>query len=319
MRQVKLGILGTDQSYVISLMNYMNADRKNPIFAMAFSSEASLKEYLQKQILDVLLYEDGMEASAGEVGRDDSVCMIRLVEQEDAADQKSSIYRYLSADEILQQIGRIIRAREADCRRELFHTYAVISPVDRSGKTRLAKSICLMDEVRGGLYVGMEAFGTIQQENVEQRNTRQYTMSEFAYLIKIRSEQISEYLENGIVSDGKIGMIVSPESYLDLKELDYSDVQWFIKKIIEYGHYTSIVFDIDGSVLNDISILGIFDQVYVPVCGGKCSEGKIETFKSLLQKKDLPKVLMRMKTVEVPDGEYDCAEMMRTAGRLMEA
>ena len=36
MRQLKLGIVGMESNYVIGLMNYINADKRNPFFAMAF-------------------------------------------------------------------------------------------------------------------------------------------------------------------------------------------------------------------------------------------------------------------------------------------
>lgn len=60
MRQLKLGIVGMESNYVIGLMNYINADKRNPIFAMAFSTEERLENYLKEHTLDALLYEESM-------------------------------------------------------------------------------------------------------------------------------------------------------------------------------------------------------------------------------------------------------------------
>ena len=60
MRQLKLGIVGIESNYVIGLMNYINADKRNPIFAMAFSTEERLENYLKEHTLDALLYEESM-------------------------------------------------------------------------------------------------------------------------------------------------------------------------------------------------------------------------------------------------------------------
>ena len=231
--------------------------------------------------------------------------------------EKEAIYRYLSVEEILKRVLRIIKAEEAEGKWELFATYAVISPIGRSGKTRLAKSICLMDEVRGGLYIGMEAYGERKQETSETVTDKTCGMSELAYLIRIQSGQIFEYLDKSVVVEGGISMIASPEVYLDIRELNRSDVSWFIKKLIAYGRYTTIVFDIDGSVLGDITILGEFDHVFVPVLDGGYAEEKVAAFQRLLEKQELQKVVMRMQQVVVPDHAYDSAEMMQLAGRLV--
>lgn len=47
-----------------------------------------------------------------------------------------------------------------------------------------------MDEVRGGLYIGMEAYGERKQETSETVTDKTCGMSELAYLIRIQSGQI---------------------------------------------------------------------------------------------------------------------------------
>lgn len=279
MRQLKLGIVGMESNYVIGLMNYINADKRNPFFAMAFSTEERLENYLKEHTLDALLYEESMMPVIVGLPEGKNICTIKLAEQAPDKMEKEAIYRYLSVEEILKRVLRIIKAEEAEGKWELFATYAVISPIGRSGKT------C--------------------------------GMSELVYLIRIQSGQIFEYLDKSVVVEGGISMIASPEVYLDIRELNRSDVSWFIKKLIAYGRYTTIVFDIDGSVLGDITILGEFDHVFVPVLDGGYAEEKVAAFQRLLEKQELQKVVMRMQQVVVPDHAYDSAEMMQLAGRLV--
>ena len=195
MRQLKLGIVGMESNYVIGLMNYINADKRNPFFAMAFSTEERLENYLKEHTLDALLYEESMMPVIVGLPEGKNICTIKLAEQAPDKMEKEAIYRYLSVEEILKRVLRIIKAEEAEGKWELFATYAVISPIGRSGKTRLAKSICLMDEVRGGLYIGMEAYGERKQETSETVTDKTCGMSELAYLIRIQSGQIFEYLD----------------------------------------------------------------------------------------------------------------------------
>lgn len=317
MRQLKLGIFGTEQKYVIGLMNYINADKKNPVFAMAFSSEERLKMYLEDHKLDIILADEDVADAAFALVDKTETCRIQLTEQQKKPKDCHTICRYLKAGDILKQMLQIMRAREADGKKELFQTYAVISPIGRSGKTRLAKAVCLMDEVRGGLYIGMEGYGKIIPQDDEMEKNKAYTMSDLAYLIRIRSEDIFDYLDKSIIAADGFGMIVSPESYLDLRELDRQDMDWFIKKLVAYGRYTSIVFDIDGNVLGDIGVLGSLDHIFVPTIEGEYADEKLKTFCRLLEKKELLKVVMQMKKIQVPDGGYDSAEVMQCAGRLV--
>ena len=88
-------------------------------------------------------------------------------------------------------------------------------------------------------------------------------------------------------------------------------------KLVKIVNETMPDDDIDGSVLGDITILGEFDHVFVPVLDGGYAEEKVAAFQRLLEKQELQKVVMRMQQVVVPDHAYDSAEMMQLAGRLV--
>lgn len=314
MGQIRMGIFDYEQEYAIQLMNYINADTKNPIFAMAFSVKERLLKYLKENHLDMLVVvEAGMQDT--EIAElKNHICVITLVEQASQTENYHSIYKYSSAEVILKKLMQVYWTEDTEGKSSLFETYAVISPVGRSGKTRLAECLCLLDEVRGGLYIGLEAFGC---KATEEEN-RTYTMSNLAYLIKTRSEQILEFVEQSIYTKENMGLIASPESYLDIRELDAADVKWFIGKLVQWGRYTTIVFDIGESVLGDIAILGEFDTVIVPVLEDAASKKKIKAFQEFLKMKELVKVAGCLKMVCVPDAAYDSAEMIRCAGRLVE-
>ena len=225
------------------------------------------------------------------------------------------ICKYEDADKIVQDILRFFRAGCKSLSSELFCSYAVISPLGRCGKTRLSKCICYLDEVRGGLYIGFEAYGLPAVIGEAQER---YTMSELAYLIKTRSDQILDYVERSVIADGKMGVIDSPRSYLDIRNLDAADMCWFLDRLYAWGRYTTIVCDIDGGVLGDSSVLEAFDHVIVPVFDEAYAKEKVKVFRNCLKRQELGKIVSRMKCVEVPNAEYDSAEMIRCAGNLME-
>ena len=296
----------------MGLMNYINGDYENPIFAIAFSSKEKLLDYLKENELDVLLIsEEALEYEDIEK-HTSRLNVVRLTKEHEKRKENNYIYKYSKAETIQSEIIRAYKAAEADSKSDLFRTVAVISPIGRSGKTELSKAICCLDEVRGGLYVGMEAYG-------EYTETDLHNMSDIVYLIKIRSEEITEYLEKYIISENGFAGIASSKTYLDIKELDKADMDWFIKVLIKWGRYTSIVFDVDGAALSDISILALFDDVIVPVLRDKTSENKLRSFRHLLEVNELGKTAGRLKEVEVPNVLYDNTEMLKCAGRLVES
>ncbi len=312
-RQIKLGIFDYENAYVCSLMNYINADKRNPIFAIAFSSKQNLLDYLSENELEMLLISEDSLADEELADNLTDLNIIRLTDEDRGQAGYGYIYKYSKAELIQSRIVKAYKALETDLKNEFYQTFAIISPIGRSGKTGLSKAICSLDEVRGGIYIGMEAYGGYDEEGSNVHN-----MSDIAYLIKIRSEELIRYLEEYVVSEDKFGKILSPKTYLDIRELDRKDMRWFIEWLIKWGRYTSIVFDIDGAALGDISILSLFDHVIVPVSDDAVSQNKLKNFIQLLNDNELGKVAERLKTVQVPDALYNSTEMLICAGRLLE-
>lgn len=295
----------------MSLMNYINADNENPIFAMAFSSKEKLLEYLEDNKMEMLLVSEEALSDEEIKKNTDGLNVLKLAEEKTLLKDYSYIYKYSKAEIIQDRIVRAYKSMEEDIKSELFETFAVISPVGRSGKTGLAKALCSLDEVRGGLYIGMETFGEYKEENISCHN-----MSDISFLIKTRSEEIIKYLEESVVQRNEFSEILSPESYLDVRDLDYKDMKWFINRLISWNRFTTIVFDMDGAILGDITILGLFDNVIVPVTGDVFSDKKLDAFRHMLNIYELGKVTGRMKEIIVPDAVYNSTEMMQCAGRL---
>ena len=99
-----------ESNYVIGLMNYINADKRNPFFAMAFSTEERLENYLKEHTLDALLYEESMMPVIVGLPEGKNICTIKLAEQAPDKMEKEALYRYLSVEEILKRVLRIIKA-----------------------------------------------------------------------------------------------------------------------------------------------------------------------------------------------------------------
>ncbi len=304
-QQYKAGIYDEDKAYMISLMNHINSDRENPFLALAFSGQEELRDYLCENRLDVLLIDEKIYADIWqELGA--QRCVILSGERQSGVREISGaavLFKYSRASDIVQGIIKYMDADVPERSRRLFRSYGVISPVGRCGKTNLAISLCMDDEVRGGLYIGMEEFSSFDD--------RHDVISNIIYLVKERAARFAEYVDEHVVKLDDYSVLGYMRSYMDAIELTGEDVRWMIDQFREWGRYTTVVFDIGQAVLKDLSVLSAFDVVIVPELSDEQSQEKISTFERLLESVELGKVAKRMRRVRVPNAAPGSAEMLR--------
>lgn len=304
---------------MISLMNHINSDRENPMFALAFSTLEELREYMSGRHLDILLVDEKVVDDGLQQQRINEACdtmenqvmdglglpvkMLILSRSKQDESSHGVIFKYSRASELISSILGYIDVKEVHSSRKLFRTYGIISPLGRCGKTTLAVSLCMNDEVRGGLYIGMEEFGSFQDDAD--------ALSNMIYLAKQRSCEFTEYMRKLTVDLGEYSVAGYLRSYIDAMELDAEDVRWMIGQIREWGRYTTVVFDIGQAVLKDLTILTAFDEVIVPLLDDELSFAKVKAFEEMLRRAELGKLLCRMRKVAVPMAAPGSAQMIR--------
>lgn len=296
---------------MINLMNHINSDRDNPLFALAFSTIEELEIYMGSKELDLLVVAEEMaEQAAEKLNIDKYIMLTRTRVYDDQKMENEKVFRYSKARDIISVILRHVNADDPGRRRQLFRSYGIISPIGRCGKTNLAISICMSDEVRGGLYIGMDEYSPFQD--------KEDVISNVIYLAKQHSPDLIPYMEQKTVNLGSYSVLGYLRSYMDALELKEQDMRWMIDQIQEWGRYTTVVYDIGQAVLKDMNILGTFDELVVPVLSDELSQDKVETFEMMMKRAELGKVVCRMKKVIVPDAPPGSADMMRFLENDME-
>ena len=324
-RQYKTGILDNDETYMFRMMNYINSDINNPLLAIAFSSQEKLEEYLTKSKLDALILPDGMYEQIinanSEAINTDSMVIIRISSDETDAD---CIYKYLRADLIICDIvGRLENDRQP-AGLKLRKTVGVISHTGRCGRTNLALALCMDDEVRGGLYIGMEEYGGLLSEGADETDKTLKDVSNLWYLVKNRSAFFSEKLRQTVVHRSNIDILNSPVSYIDIRNITASDIRWLLEQIKSMGEYTTVVFDIGAAVCSDWTILECFDWIIMAEPDKDIYQIRSRSFDRMLIQQELGKISCQIKHVQVPDVSYDSPEMtvwiekMRKKGMIYE-
>ncbi len=243
-----------EEEYAVRLMNYINGQSQWGILALAFTKRDKFKDYVKEHSLDLVLKGEELDI------KDYDGKVVNLCKEEG----RDGIYKYQLAREIILEIQQCLESRfqvqkvekkekESDIKCKMIGVY---SPVGRSGKTSLALALAKGEK---NLYIGMEDYSDI----VEGRTT----MSDFCYWIRKKEEMIVRKVVEQMIFEDDVYKLVSPITYMDLKELNVEEYRWFFEKIKQSGRFQKIVADIGVGSLCSYSFLALFDDVYVPILG----------------------------------------------------
>ena len=302
MREYTVGICDREVRFASSLMdhiNYGNGSKKEggmSIKAVAFSSMQAVADYLSVSDLDLLLTDDISGCESGEVGYQTmGVPVIRLTEERfDSVYSPDSpeIYKYQNVSVIEEKIRHSLKPAISTVLP--YRSACVYSPLGRCGKTNFAKALTAVSENSRKLYVGMEEFSDAEG----------FCSSDILYLLVTDSENIREEMLRRIISDSGISVLYASGAYLDIRSVFKSDMEKFIRIIQSLEMYNGYVFDFGSAVLEDMSILDIYDVIYMPILKDAVSRRKVENFYKILKTQELRVIRRKIVEVEPPDVEW---------------
>lgn len=314
MKTYKVGVCDSDLDYATALMDYVNHS-KTTINMVAFSRMNAVKDYLTAQDLDIIITDDIRDCSEheGEL----RFCDIRTLQfseykgisdgwQEMSAEE-SYIYKYQPASGIMNFILKELDVRRNNTR-QVAEVIGVYSPLGRCGTTRLAKALTSFDEVRGGLYIGMENFSS----SIDRMST------DILYLLKTHSSDLEEAINRSIKTEGDIHTLGLAGTYLDANNVSFSEIKMLKDMLLKTGRFTTIVFDIGSAALTDLSVFNCFERIFMPALSDDISRNKIEVFLKLMKDTGNRAVISRIIPVSVPDAEVGSTEMTKCIWQLMD-
>lgn len=284
MMSYKLGILDEDTGYVIKLMEYINM-QKNCIFkASAFSSEKSIKEYMEHNKLDIILTD----------------CEIQIAPDVAEVVSFTDVIKYQNVDNIIARLETIVENRN-EKKSEPCKLYAVYSPYGRCGKTNLSLGICSV--VKNSLYIGMEEYSGISCNDMIRS-----AGDKFLYFMVSRNDDLFEYVysenERNKNQYGDFHIIPGGLNYMDIRQISIDDLRWFREKLYAEPRYSSAVLDVGTGAMGNINVLQVADKIVVPLPDGLGCDVKMECFRQTLKRDNLREVEEKIICINMPDVPY---------------
>ncbi len=308
----KVGIYNKDPDYSRSLMDYINSGTDREFRMVAFSEVGSINRYLESGRLDLILTDDESLGKTEEGSLYyEGIRMIILSEYPeyegygDNALNTIYIYKYQPVSVICKEIRRNL-ATVCESGRRISEVIGVYSPVSRCGKTRFSKTLAGYDEVRGGLYVGMEDFSDDMES----------LTANILYPLKMKGSDLENEIKRLIRKDQGICKVYVSGTYMDTHDVTCSDIELLKEIFLKTGSFTTICFDIGSAALGDYSILRCFSHIYMPVLRDEISMRKIEVFMKLLADLNFQDVIRKFEPVDIPNAEAFSEEMIKAVWKI---
>lgn len=282
----KIGIYDDDIDYAIAFMEYTNSLDDN-IRVSVFSSEDAVLEYLSENKPDILLLHETSEIKIKDL------CVIRLTEERQKADNCECIFKYQNIDNIIATLHSYI-SRKIQKKKNETGVYAVYSPIGRCGKTVLSKALCL--SLDKSIYIGFPAY--LEEEKVCEENER------FVYYMKAHSEEILSVIRELPREAGSFICMSGTRSYQDYTPITREDVGWLKAVLLKQGEIDNIVIDLDALTCEDFTVFKEADRIFIPYLTDEASTNKLKHFKEIISKALDDKSIEKLKYVIVPNVSY---------------
>ncbi|MBR3539009.1 MAG: hypothetical protein IKN79_08045 [Eubacterium sp.] len=287
MKELRIGICSRDDRYAASLAMALGRESGGEVKVTAVIRPESFSDMEALPPPDLWLAESPEEING------DVIPVVALTSRQD----QEGVYKYQPVREILRELKRLGRGRSASVQHS--GCIAVFSPLGRSGRTTLARAITAMEPSGAGLYIGMEDSGD------------QVVHSELLYQIKVRAPELWETAVQEIREEAGIACLRLSGMCSELRDVQQPDLQWFSHRLLDSGRYTTLVFDVGLGALAEISMLQVFDRIYLTVLPDPHSGHKLDVFRSLLLELGLSSLWQSMIPVEIPPDVTEPAEIIR--------
>lgn len=281
MKNYKVLLCDEEEGFVVALMNYMNRSHSIPILAMAFTDVGQLMDYLNSHQADLIVINTKWKGESWILDPTLAIPVLWIVEAEASGQEEwlgdNYIFKYTSAPAYIRRILRVLSEQGICMDREGSGIcMAVYSPLGRCGKTGLAHALCKARTISTErfnckcIYIGMEEFGEIEDEN--------HGMETLLYYVKQHTANLSMKMKSLAVEERGYDRIVSSLTYQELRELNRDELQWFLNCIRKEGFYDLLVADIGPASLASLELLTEFDVIYLPYLQNEYSRQKVEVF-----------------------------------------
>ncbi|MBP5159872.1 MAG: hypothetical protein ILP10_06180 [Lachnospiraceae bacterium] len=309
-----IALLSEDEAYCVRLKDYLNTKDGFGFRTVSFSTETSLKAYMENNKIEILLCDEefvrgGIEGRCGV----DHVYALSEYSYLDEGNGIRSVFKYHSGREIAEDIVRFYTAEGGRIETKGLikgqGLVAVCSPEGGCFKSTFAFSYALRcSRERKTLFVSFDPFLTIpDKENREESQG----LSDIVYYMAENENKLAEKIKSVIRHVDRLDYIGGVAHWYDVFDFNLGRMRSFIETVSTALGYEIVVIDVGEFDVSSMEILMASDIIYVP--GKKKGEesDRYEEWCRQIRFISGEAVLDKVKRIEVP---FDDALTQRSTG-----
>lgn len=295
-----MAVYDVDPFYADKFAEFANQKEKTPFTAMAFASLARLKEYTEKEPVELLLvgdevdWQELLEICVGQIIRLSETGMVR-------EDGVPTVYKYQPSDDVLREVMACYQAQPEPVQMMAAGIKSTVigiySPVNRCGKTGFALTMGqILAKESKVLYLSLE-----ENSGFSRLTGTEYHGSLSNLLYYFRQGQYSLMRLSAVTySLGNLDY-VPPVTYAeDLADVTGEELELLVARIAADRKYEVILLDLGRFGRGVENLLELCDLVYVPVREDCVSTAKLEEWRQYLETSRRGRLWERMKMVKLP-------------------
>ena len=280
MKKDMIAVCDSEAGYAGNFAEYLNARKKLPFRAEAFTDSEKLCQYAGKNCPKFLLIAE--EDLCSQIENLHIPNLIILSSDKDKkADTMKYVYKYQSAESLIREVmsycGESFYQESAVEYKKKLQVAGVYSPLGRCGKTLFALTAGqIWGEDKETLYINMEDFsGWIRPFCRESSGN----LSDFFYLF--RQNQGSSSLAPLIGSWGNLDYLSPLSSPEDLRSISFKEWVSLFRHVEKETKYQLLVLDIGNAIDQLFSVLEACNRIYMPVLEDWFSQCKLQQFREM--------------------------------------
>lgn len=303
MKKKILALCDKDAEYTRRFCEYASGKKEYPFEAAAFTSAEKLKQFCQKEEIEVLLISERMADEELEQMVKGEVIILR--EEEAGGGHGSSIYKYQPCEKVLREMMSFCAGRgmEADVyaergQKDELQMIGLFTPVHRCMQTTFAVALGeILAKDHKVLYLNFESFSGLEKKLGQEYMT---DLSDLLYYASNAREVLVYKLQGMIQKIQNLDYIPPVFSCMDLARI--TKEQWFLLfgEIGRLTDYEYIILDLSEQIQGLFDILRSCCKVFTLYREDAAALAKMYHYERLLIRTDYEDILEKSKKCSLP-------------------
>lgn len=299
-----LAVCDSEEAYASKLVEYINRKESFPFQARFFSNIEKVKEFCQRQEIEVLLLSEKWYPADLDIRKVDKVFILQ--QSPEFEGKEGAVWKYQSCEALLKEL-LLLLAKEPGktahiMRRQGLHVTGFYSPVKRSLQTTFALTMGQLLARKGKtLYVNLESYSGLDKLMGKEFS---HDLSDLLYYLQNGKNSIGYYLSSITEQIGSLEVLPPMRCQMDLISISTREWLQLFYEIEVCTEYEYLLLDLSDSVQGLFELLQQCDQIFTITAEDGVALAKIDQYERMLNQCQYEEIMKKTCKCKFPQISY---------------